>query len=91
VVTYGFGDASKSSFRATVQEVGDRIECEYRQWCREVGVVETSMPLNWRDLNNLVHVIKMIVARHDLRGCEFLIFTDNTMAENAFWKEITLT
>jgi hypothetical protein len=77
---YGFGDASKSGFGATLQ-FGDDIEYEYGQWSWESE--ESS---NWRDLNNLVEFAEGKVCSKDLEGCELFIFTDNMTTEAAFWK-----
>jgi hypothetical protein len=77
---YGFGDASKSGFGATLQ-FGDHIEYEYGQWSWESK--ESS---NWRELNNLVEFAEGKVRSKDLEGCELFIFTDNMTAEAAFWK-----
>jgi hypothetical protein len=81
-VFYGFGDASGSGFGATIQ-IGDEIHYEYGQWCLEVTKERTS---NWRELNNLVEALEGLVCEHDLRGCELFIFTDNSVAESAYWK-----
>jgi hypothetical protein len=74
---YGFGDASKSGFGATLQ-FGNDIEYKYGQWSWE-----SDQSSNWQELNNLV---KFEVCSKDLEGCELFIFTDNMTAEAAFWK-----
>jgi hypothetical protein len=79
---YGFGDASGAAFGASFQIV-DKIEFEYGQWCTEATEVESS---NWREANNLAEHLERTVREKDLRGVEIFIFTDNTMAEAAFWK-----
>jgi hypothetical protein len=79
---YGFGDASKPAFGATIQ-IGDEIHYQYGQWSNEV--VEDSSS-NWRELGNLVHSLKFISKDHDIRGRKIFIFTDNSTAEAAFWK-----
>jgi hypothetical protein len=51
----GFGNASGSSFGATIQ-IGNNIHYEYGQWCSEVMEKKSS---NWRgELNNLVEALK---------------------------------
>eukprot|EP00978_Attheya_sp_CCMP212_P029663 scaffold106064_cov25-Attheya_sp.AAC.1 len=75
-------DAVKPSFRASVQ-IGERIHYEYRQWSSEVSERTSS---NWKELANIVEAVDQICLSHDLRGCEFFIFTDNTTAERAYWK-----
>jgi hypothetical protein len=79
---YGFGDASGAGFGATLQ-IGDAIYYEYGQWTSEVTETESS---NWRELNNLVEALEGACRRHQLSGCELFLFTDNSTAENAFWK-----
>jgi hypothetical protein len=79
---YGFGDASKPAFGATIQ-IGEEIHYQYGQWSNEV--VEDSSS-NWRELGNLVHLLKAIAKDHDICGHEIFIFTDNSTAEAAFWK-----
>ena len=77
---YGFGDASKSSFGATVQ-IDDVLEYEYGQWTTEAGETNSS---NWRELNNLVEALERTFSTHELGGCEFFMFTDNSTAESCF-------
>jgi hypothetical protein len=77
---YGFGDASKSGFGATMQ-FGDEIKYKYGQWSWESQ--ESS---NWRELNNLVEFAESKVLSKELEGCELFIFTDNTTTEVSFWK-----
>jgi hypothetical protein len=79
---YGFGDASGAGFGATLQ-IGNAIYYEYGQWISEVTEQAST---NWRKLNNLVEALEGACKEHDLRGCEILLFADNTTAETAFWK-----
>jgi hypothetical protein len=79
---YGFGDASGAGFGATLQ-IGDSIYYEYGQWTSEVTELESS---NWRELNNLVKALEGACQKHQLAGCQLMLFTDNSTAENAFWK-----
>jgi hypothetical protein len=84
-VYYGFGDASKAGFGATIQ-IGDQIKYQYGQWSTEVSENESS---NWRELANLVEALEREVRENELKGCEIFMFTDNTTAENAFWKGLS--
>jgi hypothetical protein len=79
---YGFADASGAGFGATI-DIDGVIEYEYGQWSSQVAEESSS---NWRELNNLVEAIKRVVKHHAMAGCELFLFTDNTTAENAFWK-----
>ena len=81
-VLYGFGDASKSAFGATIQIEG-HIEYLYGQWSCEV--IESSSS-NWKELENLVRALVKITGEHSLEGYEIFMFTDNSTAEAAFWK-----
>jgi hypothetical protein len=82
-VLYGFGDASGQVFGSTFQILGDKIHYQYGQWPAKVTEEELS---NWRELGNLVGFVTNMVEERDLRGFELFIFTDNSTAENAFWK-----
>jgi hypothetical protein len=79
---YGFGDASGQALGASVQ-VADDIRYQYGQWVATVTEEESS---NWRELANLVALVKELVESGDYDGFELFIFTDNSTAENAFWK-----
>jgi hypothetical protein len=81
-VLYGFGDASGQAFGSTFQ-IGDKIHYQYGQGPAKVTEEESS---NWRELGNLVGFVTTMVEERDLRGFELFIFTDNSTAENAFWK-----
>jgi hypothetical protein len=59
------------------------LEYEYGQWTTEAGETNSS---NWRELNNLVEALERTFSSHDLGGCEFFMFTDNSTAEAAYWK-----
>jgi hypothetical protein len=81
-VLYGFGDASKAAFGATIQ-IEDRLLYQYGQWSTEIVESESS---NWRELSNLVLYLCDLATREDLGGYEIYMFTDNSTAEAAFWK-----
>mmetsp|Transcript_23389 Transcript_23389/g.35445 ORF Transcript_23389/g.35445 Transcript_23389/m.35445 type:complete len:141 (-) Transcript_23389:5022-5444(-) len=78
---YGFRDASGSSFWASF-ELNGAVECEYGYWCTE----DSEESSNWRELSNLVSAVKNFVKKHVITNSEIFIFTDNTTAEQAFWK-----
>ena len=81
-VYYGFGDASKAGFGATI-EIDGEIHYTYGQWSTEAS---ESMSSNWRELCNLVDSLEAICMEHEVSGCEIFIFTDNSTAESAYWK-----
>ena len=80
-VLYGFGDASGSAFGSTLTD-GKSIYFEYGQWC----TTESEESSNWRELNNLVQTIAGWTERQDIMGSQVFVFTDNIVAECAFWK-----
>jgi hypothetical protein len=84
-VLYGFGNASKSAFGATIQ-IDEDIHYRYGQWCSEIVENESS---NWKELSNLVTTLKEVVKSHGYQGYEIFMFTDNTTAEAAYWKGTT--
>lgn len=79
---YGFGDASRAGFGASIK-MGDELWVEYGNWSREVRESSTS---NWRELSNLVSMLKKVMVDGQLIGAEIFIFTDNSTAEAAFSK-----
>jgi hypothetical protein len=79
---YGFGDASKTGFGASIQ-IGKEIQYQYGQWTSEASESTSS---NWKELSNLVDSLDEILTNNDLRGCEMFMFTDNSTAEAAYWK-----
>ena len=81
-VFYGFGDASGSGFGATFEIKGDIIY-EYGQWTTEESEGSSS---NWRELKNLVDSLTRFLRLVPPGGCEVFIFTDNAVAERAYWK-----
>ena len=80
-VRYGFGDASKSGFGASLEQDGD---VWYRLGIWGKDSEEDSS--NYRELNNLVSAMEEKASEGDLGGAEVFFFTDNTTAEGAFYK-----
>jgi hypothetical protein len=81
-VLYGFGDASKAAFGATIQ-IEDWLLYQYSQWSSKIVESKTS---NWRELSNLVHYLCDLAKSEELGGYEIFMFTDNSTAKAAFWK-----
>lgn len=80
-VYYGFGNASGSVFGATLNESG-KLHYEYGQWCD----LESEEISNWGELRNLCNALEGWVQEHNLAGSQLFIFTNNSTAEEAFWK-----
>ena len=80
---YGFGDASKAGFGATIQEHDGKIWFRLGVW----GSVLEDETSNFRELINLVEAIEERVREGaGLHGSEIFLFTDNSTAEAAFYK-----
>lgn len=80
-VVYGFGDASGKGFGATLtgpNEIRHRVGI----W----GTDPETASSNYRELSNLVEAIEDGVSRGQLKEAEIFLFTDNSTAENAFFK-----
>ena len=80
-VRYGFGDASGSGFGSTFSNPGE-ILYRHGVW----GSDDEGMSSNWRELTNLVESLELEACKLRLQGCEVFLFTDNTMAEAAFFR-----
>lgn len=95
-VIYGFGDASKHGFGASI-ELSDktifwrfgqwRLEEEYRSQShiKNLTLMEERSS-NYRELRNLVEVLESAFEEGMLQDREIFMFTDNTTAEAAFFK-----
>ena len=82
VVHYGFGDASKSGFGATIQDGKKNLWFRLGVWSCD----EESESSNYRELANLVETLEERVATDSLKGVELYVFTDNSTAEAAFYR-----
>jgi hypothetical protein len=79
---YGFGDASKDGFGASVEIEGQGVVWRSGTW--SLSMREESS--NFREFRNLVEVIESLVSKGALAGHELFMFTDNSTAEAAFFK-----
>lgn len=79
-VVYGFRDASGTRFGATFQVKGTLMYSS-GQW--ESSWSEESS--NYRELRNLILTLEEAQANGDLYNTEVFVFTDNSMAERAFY------
>ena len=78
---YGFGDASGSGFGSTVEGPGG-LWYRHGLWGKDANKRSS----NYRELRNLVETIEEGVDSGSLTGAELFLFTDNTVAEAAFYK-----
>jgi hypothetical protein len=60
----------------------EHVYYRFGQWCTE----DSEESSNYRELKNLVDSLRRFVKDRDLRGVEIFLFTDNSVAEAAFWK-----
>jgi hypothetical protein len=81
-VTYGFGDASKDGFGASVEIQNKGVVHRSGTWTWSLRE-ESS---NYREFRNLVEMIESLVANGSICGHELFMFTDNSTAEAAFFK-----
>ena len=77
---YGFGDASGKGFGFAL-ELNGKVLSEYGQW--EATIEEKHS--NYKELRNLVNVVKLANEQGDLDDCELYIFTDNMTTESAYY------
>jgi len=81
VAIYGFGDASGAGFGSSIA-IGKVIHYRQGLWGKDANDASS----NYRELRNLVETIEEAMVMSDLKGAEVFIFTDNTVAESAFYK-----
>jgi hypothetical protein len=79
-VCYGFGDASGQGFGNAI-EVNGLSYSEYGTWNKEIE----SKHSNYKELRNLVNAIKNAYQGGLLKDAEIFLFTDNFVAECAFY------
>jgi hypothetical protein len=95
-VIYGFGDASKHGFGASIELPDKSIVWRFGQWRLEEEY-ERSQPTqglsfmeerssNYRELRNLVEALESAYSDGLLANREIFMFTDNSTAEAAFFK-----
>lgn len=80
-VRFGFGDAAGEGFGSTV-EGSDGINVRFGTW----GMDNEGMSSNFRELRNIVESLEDLWEAGELAGTELFFFTDNSVAEAAFYK-----
>ena len=78
-VGYGFGDASGKGYGSGMAAKGLRLR--YGHWCGWIGEQSS----NYRELRNLVEAVEIEWREGRLQNMEFFLFTDNFVAEQAFY------
>jgi hypothetical protein len=81
IATYMFGDASGAGFGSSL-EISGTLHYMHGQWNYD-NSKESS---NFRELANLIHVISDASSKGLLHQSELFVFTDNSVAESAFFK-----
>jgi hypothetical protein len=80
-VLYGFGDASGAGFGSSWEsKKGTRYR--FGVWGKDTN----GRSSNYRELRNLVESLEEISEESELSGTEVYFFTDNSTAENAYFK-----
>ena len=77
---YGFGDASGKGFGNGIQ-IEKKIYCEFGQWAS----VYEGKHSNWKELKTLVNTVENALKHKLLQDCELYLFTDNMVAEMAYY------
>jgi hypothetical protein len=95
-VIYGFGDASKQGFGASIELPDKNIFWRFGQWrLREEQVMLAAgkgmsfieeRSSNYRELRNLVETLEDAYRKGLLNNREIFMFTDNSTAESAFFR-----
>ena len=80
-VSYGFGDASGKGFGSCIL-INGKVHWKGGQWIRSISE-ETS---NYRELRNLVDALEEAVTSGVIDGSELFMFTDNSVAERAYFR-----
>lgn len=82
IVKYGFGDASGTGFGSTWQREG----CNIYFWYGVLGGDLEDISSNYRELSNLVSSLEAMTETTSVERMEIFFFTNNSMAEGAFFK-----
>jgi hypothetical protein len=80
MISYGFGDASGQGFGNAI-EINGKSYTEYGTWSKELEGKHS----NYKELRNLVNAIKNAYSGGLLKNTEIFLFTDNFVAECAFY------
>jgi len=80
-IVYGFADASKSGFGASL-EYADGLYYRVGTWSQD----EDSCSSNFREFSNVVETIEEEIQKGKLRNSTLILATDNTTVENALYK-----
>ena len=82
MVRYGFGDASGAGFGSSIVSANDTaLWYRHGVW----GVDSDAVSSNYWELGNLVDTIVRFAGLHDLSSTKMFMFTDNSVAEAAFF------
>jgi hypothetical protein len=81
-VAYGGGDASGEGFGGQMSPLGLKPLLRRGFWCAS----DSENSSNWRELRNLVELIRGEVQRGRLAGREVWLATDNSTAANAYYR-----
>lgn len=80
---YGFGDASGLGYGSAVTQDGHTLRVRVGTWKWTISQEKSS---NWRELRNLVELVKDLANAGKLKHSELFLFTDNSVAERAYFR-----
>ena len=92
---YGFGDASGKQFGATISRdyncrarlaKATTSSTGVRFWIGLWTAAEEEESSNYKEMRNLVDMVKEEAEAGRLQNCEFFLFTDNSTAESCFYR-----
>ncbi len=84
MVKFGFGDASGGGYGSALAKLLGEANIRHGRWALFYSAEETSS--NFRELRNLVDAVALDYERGLLDGFELFLFTDNSVAEKAYYK-----
>ena len=82
IAKYGFGDASGSGFGSSWTNNDGSISNRYGTW----GSDSRNNSSNYRELYDLVETLEHMESNDELIGVQLFIFTDNSVAEGAYYR-----
>ncbi len=84
LVKFGFGDASGAGYGSALARLKGRPNIRHGKWALFYSTENTSS--NFRELRNTVDAIEVDHKKGLLDGFELFFFTDNEVAERAYYK-----
>ena len=83
-VSYGIGDASSNEYGVIVR-IGEKLHYIDGQWTS----AENEQTSNYRELYNLVNAVEKLYKEGLLKNCELFLYTDNSVADYAYYRGLS--